>query len=207
MCRPPLTLAFVALVAAACSPSTSGVNQTPPDLLPAARDLGRDCTNSPTNRLMNPSFESGDGMAVNSGVPASTITSWDGCCTGGNTTWAVTTASPFCGSRSIKVTSQNAQANVLSQTINSPADATKQFVVSGRVFVTTIDAGATIKLDIWDLMGNQVVTSSTALTTASSDWVPLMQTANVPTGGRYQVRINTSGNVEAFVDDLSLIVP
>jgi hypothetical protein len=197
---------FVSLVAAGCSPSTSGVNPTPPDLLPAARDLGRDCTNPPLNRVMNPSFESGDGMAVNTGVPASTIASWDGCCTGGNTSWAISALSPYCGSRSVKVTSMNAQANVLSQSITSPGDVGKQFVVAGRVFVTTIDAGATIKLDIWDLMANQVVISTTALTTASSDWVPLMQTAMVPTGGRIQVRINTSGNVEAFVDDLSLLI-
>lgn len=206
-----LARVFVSLVASAisggCSPTTSGVNPTPPDLSSTSRDLGRDCTNPAANRLMNPGFETGDGTANNTGAPASTITNWDGCCSGGTTTWTVSMMSPYCGSRAIKVMSMNAQANVLSQSFNSPGDAGKQVAVSGHVFVTTIDATATIKLDVWDLMTNQVVNSSAALTTTSSDWVTLMLNAAVPAGGRYQVRINTSGSVEAYVDDLSLIIP
>lgn len=207
MSRTGLVLAFSSLVGSACSPTTSGVNPTPPDLASTSRDLGRDCTNPAANRLMNPGFESGDGMANNTGAPVSTISMWDGCCTGGNTTWTVSTMSPSCGSRAVKVTAMNAVATVLSQSFNSPGDAGKQLTVSGRVFVTAIDATSTIKIDIWDLMTNMAVNSTSALTTISSDWVTLMQTAQVPAGGRYQVRINTSGNVEAFVDDLSLILP
>lgn len=208
MFRAHLPVVFVSLVASACSPTTSGVNPTPPDLGSTSRDLGRDCTNPASNRLMNPGFESGDGVANNTGAPASTISMWDGCCSsGGMSSWTVSTLSPSCGSRSIKVSSNAAQAHVLSQSFNSPGDAGKAFTVSGRVFVATIDAAATIKLDVWDLMTSQVVTSTSALTTVSSDWVTLMQSAAVPASGRYQVRINTSGTVEAYVDDLSLIIP
>lgn len=207
MSRPTWAFFLAVVVAAGCSPTTSGVNPTPPDLAPGARDLSRDCSNLTGNRLQNPSFESGDGSANNMATPPSTIAQWTGYGAGGTTTYTVTQTSPRCGTRAVKVDSANAAANVLLQRITSPADAGKQFQLAGWVFVTTTDATSQLKLDIWDLTANQVATSTVALTSTTNDWVQLSKTASVPTGGDFQVRINSTGNLQAFVDDLLLVIP
>jgi hypothetical protein len=189
----------------------SGVNPIPPDLAPALRDLGRDCSNlaGPAgNRLQNPSFEAGDGSANSMANPASTIASWTGYGgTGaGTTSWTVSQMSTYCGSRAVKVTGTGSVSHVLLQTFNSPGDAGHQFLLTGRVFVTAIDASGGIKLDMWDLLTGSMTTSTLALTMTSSDWVTLSQSGSIPPGGNFQVRINNSGNVEAYVDDLALVI-
>lgn len=208
MLRSLSALVFPALVAAGCSPMTGGGNQPPQDLSQSTHDLQRDCTLPSNNRIMNPTFEMDSGVANNKAMPASSIGSWTGCCSMGtiDTNWTVLDASPRCGKRSVKVASVNANQNVLLQEFNSPSDAGHQFQLSGWFFVTTIDATGSIKLDIFDRTANAISSTTQPLQQTSSDWVQLQVTGTIPAGGFYQARISSSGNVEAYVDDVSLVV-
>ena len=113
-----------------------------------ARDMGM-CPIDSQNLLQNPGFETpsvepdGNGKAVNTGSPASSIPGkWDGCCnqSGGGTTWMVSLGTPRCGLRSLQVTSTSATANVLNQSLQLPSKVGKTLTASAYVFVQQASA-------------------------------------------------------------------
>jgi len=202
------------LLPAGCSPVTSGGDGPPRDLSAVSRDLGAGCMDVPANLLLNPSFEGPgtgadpNGSAKNTGSPASTIPSWDGCCNqaNGGTQWTVTPTVARCGTRSVQVQSTSADKNVLNQTFDRSGDAGKAFQLSGWVFVTQNPSGQ-ILLDVFDLNTNNVVGSTLAEKSTTSDWFELKQSGTVPAGGKFQVRIFSTGTLQAYVDDLALVIP
>jgi len=180
-----------------------------------ARDMGM-CPIDSQNLLQNPGFETpsvepdGNGKAVNTGSPASSIPGkWDGCCnqSGGGTTWMVSLGTPRCGLRSLQVTSTSATANVLNQSLQLPSKVGKTLTASAYVFVQQASAGAKIGLDIWDLGANKVIASSPTIAQSTADWQKLELSVPVPSGGNFQLRINTSGTLTAYVDDPSVLIP
>lgn len=202
-------------LALACNPTTSSVEGGTPDLAMQARDMGM-CPIDPQNLLQNPGFETpsvepdGNGKAVNTGTPASSIPGkWDGCCSqsGGGTTWTVSLGTPRCGLRSLLVSSTSANANVLNQTLQQPAKVGKTLTASAYVFVQQASAGAKLGLDIWDLTANKVIASSPTISQSTADWQKLELSIPVPSGGNFQLRINTSGTLTAYVDDPSVLIP
>jgi hypothetical protein len=211
MVRTPFYTLIVCFIAAGCAPQTNSNNLPPAqDLSAVQHDLGPDCSDTGTNLLINPSFEmNSSGSANNTGNPASTIASWNGCCSGGGgTTWQITQLVSHCGKNSISVQSTNATTNVLVQGLNMSGDAGMTFHLSGWLFVSQIGTGGQILLDVFDLTKNAVVASTVALSATTSDWFQLAQSGTVPTGGNFQVRINNSGTIQqAYVDDVSLTIP
>lgn len=195
----------------ACSPATQGTDGTPPDLAGVERDMTPICTEVVGNLLGNPGFEASiGGTASNLGGSASSIPNWQGCCgTMQTTTYEVTSTQRYCGERSVRVTgSSEAMMNVLFQGLTRPGDAGKTFVLSGWVNVTSITGGE-ISLDVFNLNSTpaSIVAPTVSLKNVSSGWFELRATGTMPTGGNVQIRINTSGNIEAFVDNLSLRIP
>lgn len=196
---------------------TNGGSGPSPDLSLARHDLGASCADVTGNLLANSSFETEvtgadpNGKANNTGSPASTIPGmWDGCCgTPQTTQWSVTQTASRCGGRSVEVKSTGASLNVLSQAIVpvQTGNAGKTFTLSGYAFVTAASSGGQLLLDVFDLMTNQPLSPTTlALASPTSDWTELRVTGTVPAGAKLQVRINTSGNVTAYVDDLAFTI-
>jgi hypothetical protein len=187
-------------------------DQSPPD------DLGGDCPAVPGNLASNPSFESSltgggpDGEANNTGKPPSTIAGpWLGCCpqrTDGGTQWSVTQEVGHCGARSLAVKSTMAAANFLFQPISDQsASAGKTFRLSGFVHVIQTGNPGQISCEVWDGATLKTIASTEVLTAPTSGWLAVMQSGTVPYGGRLQVRISSSGDVQAYVDDLVLVIP
>lgn len=185
------------------------------DLAAASGDLGSDCLGDPGNLIMNPSFEvprSGpnpNGEANNTGDPRSTIPGpWSGCClqaTDGGTTWTVTQKVTRCGLRSLQVQSKTADGNQLAQQLPEQLDsAGSPFLLSGHVLVLSTAGGGRIQLEVWDAAEQVKIGSTGTLGEPTAAWVPLSHRGMMPRGGRLQVRISSSGNVLAFVDDLLL---
>lgn len=198
------------LVLAACSPVTASVDEKARDLAPVQRDLGT-CLDRFQNLVKNPSFEAeSDGMAHNTGAPVSTISDWDGCCTlaGSDTVWTVSKMHAHCGTNAVLVKSQNASAHVLNQTFHRPGDVGQAFVLSGWIWMQDAGADARLKLDVWDLHApEKKVAETEALTSANMSWFRIKVGGTVPNDGNFQVRINSSGSLVAYVDDLSLVIP
>jgi hypothetical protein len=204
----------VSVLCLACSPKTGTVDGNSQDLGMQARDLGM-CASDPLNQLQNPGFETpsvepdGNGKAVNTGMPASSIPGkWDGCCNqaGGGTAWLISTTMPRCGLRSLTVTSTAATANVLNQTLQVPTLVGKSLRASAYVFVSQVGTGGKIQLDVWDLGASKVIASSPTITTTTPDWQRLDLSVPVPSGGNVQLRINSSGTINAVVDDPSVLI-
>lgn len=195
---------------------TNGGDGPAQDLSIVRHDLGISCADVAGNLLVNSSFETAatgsdpNGKANNTGSPPSTVPGgWDGCCGATMTTqWSVTQTAARCGANSLQVQSTNASLNVLSQALPvQAANAGKTFTLTGYAFVTSASSGGKILLDVFDLTANQPLTPTTlALASPTSDWTKLTVTGTVPAGGKLQARINTSGNVVAYVDDLSYTV-
>lgn len=211
-----LCAAGVIAVGAGCSPSTHSVADggAVQDFGPRVRDMSS-CLPPPSNYLLNPDFEApssqaadGNGVAKNTGSPASTIPSWDGCCSQGlgGTTWTVTQGMPRCGGRSLSLVSTMATTNVLNQALDLRAQAGRTLRISGWVFVTQADPGASLKLDVFNLGNSALVALTPPQTQTTADWTQLVATGTVPGNDRVQVRINTSGSLSAVVDDLVLTI-
>jgi hypothetical protein len=177
-------------------------------------DLGPDCAASPGNLIANPSFEtpatgtSGDGTADNTGEPASTIPGpWTGCCSqvDGGTTWSVSRTAALCGERSLEVMSADADGSSLLQLLAAQsASSGKSFELSGAVHLVQAGTGGSILLEATDGTGRIRLAATDALRSPTASWVQLSQTGSVPSTGRIQVRITSTGNLHAYVDDLTL---
>lgn len=194
---------------------TNGGNGPTPDLSLVKHDLGSSCADVTGNLLVNPSFEAAaggsdpNGKANNTGAPVSTIPDWDGCCGGTMMTlWSVTDKAARCGGRSIQIESTGASLNVLSQVLPvQTGNVGKTFTLSGYIYVTSTSGGGQILLDIFDLTTNMPLSPTTvALAAPTNDWTERRVTGTVPAGAKLQVRINTSGNVTAYVDDLAFTI-
>ncbi len=169
------------------------------------------CTEVVGNLLGNPGFEASlSGTASNIGSATSSIPNWKGCCgTSQTTTYDVNSTQRYCGERSVRVSgTSGATQNVLIQDLNRPGDAGKTFILSGWVNVTNITGGE-ISLDLFNLNATPpaIVAPTVSLKNITNGWFELRATGSMPTGGNVQIRINTSGSLEAFVDNLSLRIP
>jgi hypothetical protein len=193
-------------------------NRQPPADQSAPSDLGVDCQEVPGNLASNPSFESAvtggstNGEANNTGKPRSTIAGpWTGCCpqmTDGGTQWSVTQEVAHCGERALEVHSTLAEDNVLFQQISDQsANAGKTFQLSGFVHVIQAENSGQLSCEVWDGATMTTLASTEVLTAPTSGWLAVRQSGTVPYGGRLQVRIRSSGDVEAYVDDLVLVIP
>lgn len=177
-------------------------------------DLDPDCAAIPGNLIANPSFEtpaagsSGDGTADNTGEPASTIPGpWSGCCSqvDGGTVWSISRTAALCGGRSLEVMSAGADGNSLLQLLaDQSASYGRSFELSGSVHLTQISMGGSILLEATDGTGRLKLAATDALRSPTASWVQLSQTGAVPRTGRIQVRITSTGNLKAYVDDLTL---
>lgn len=176
-------------------------------------DLSTACAEVSGNLVVNPSFETpaasgGDGTADNTGEPASTIPGpWSGCCSQsyGGTQWSVTQSAARCGGRSLQVQSATADGNSLVQSLTDQSvNYGKTFELSGSVHLTQASDGGSILLEATDGTGRIRLAATEALQAPSSGWVQLSQTGTVPRTGRIQVRITSTGSLEAYVDDLAL---
>lgn len=201
-----------------CGPTMSSVEGGGEDLGATTRDLrSANCEPTAGNLLVNPGFEvaaaqgDGNGQAKNTGLPPSTISGWDGCCTqamaANGTTWLVTQSMPRCGLRAVFVSSSAATENVLDQTLTRGADVGRDFVASGWVYLYEVGSGAQLKLDVFDDTAKQAIYSSTVLSALTPGWTQLTVTGKIPAAGRVQLRVNSSGTLKALVDDLAFTVP
>lgn len=186
--------------------------------LAAPSDLAVDCQDVPGNLVSNPSFESSvtgggpNGMANNTGSPRSTIAGpWNGCCpqtTDGGTQWSVTQEVAHCGEKSLAVQSAMAETNVLIQGVSDQsANVGKPFRLSGFVHVIQTGNPGQISCEVWDGKAMTKLVSTEVLTSPTSGWLAVGQSGQVPYGGMLQVRISSSGDVQAYVDDLVLVIP
>jgi hypothetical protein len=202
-----LTLSFLS----ACSPTTEGVGDGgSEDFSLRSRDM-LSCEAPAGSLLMNGGFEAptmqaanGNGQARNTGNPASTIPSWDGCCNqaSGGTTWTVITTMPRCGTRAVSISSSSATDNVLNQSLDLRAHVGRSYRLVGWFFVSQAMPAAGLQLDVFNFDTSAVAAASSVLTQGTADWTPLMLTGTVPAGGRLQARITTSGTLSAVADDL-----
>lgn len=191
--------------------------QAPSADLSAPGDLGTECQQVAGNLISNASFESStggssDGEANNTGSPRSTIAGpWIGCCpqmNDGGTQWAVSQEAARCGVRSLAVQSTQAAANVLVQTApDQSASAGRTFQLSGFVHVIQAGNPGQISCEVWDSSTMTTLASTEVLTAPTSGWLSVMLSGTVPYGGKLQVRISSSGDVQAYVDDLVLVIP
>ena len=181
-------------------------------------DLGVGCPDVPGNLASNSSFESSltgggpTGEANNTGKPGSTIAGpWTGCCpqmTDGGTQWSVTQEVAHCGGRALAVQSAMAEDNVLFQQISDQsANVGKTFRLSGFVHVIQAGNPGQIACEVWDGATMTTLASTEVLTAPTSGWLAVMQSGTVPYGGRLQVRISSTGHIQAYVDDLVLVIP
>lgn len=199
-----------------CAPSMSGVGGSGEDLGATTRDLGQvSCVEVPNNLLVNPGFEvvavgegDGNGRAKNTGSPASTIPLWDGCCnqSPGGTEWLVTQGMPRCGVRAVFVSSTTANDNVLNQMLTRGSDVGRSFQASAWVYLQEASAGAQLKLDVFDDVAKAVLRSSDPLTAATAGWTQLTLSGQIPSGGRVQLRLVSTGTLKALADDLVFTV-
>lgn len=191
--------------------------QPPPAELGASADLAVDCQDVAGNLIKNPSFEAftaagaPGGTANNTGYPRSTITGpWDGCCSqmgSGGTQWIVTQKSARCGARSLAVQSTMAEANMLSQGLaDQGASVAKVFHFSAYVWVEQIGSGR-IAWEVWDGATQTLLSSTEEITVPTDGWLYVVQSGTVPDSGKLQVRISSTGDVQAYVDDLVLLIP
>jgi hypothetical protein len=180
--------------------------------------LSTDCMDVPGNLVQNPSFEvlatgpNPNGRANNTGDPSSTIPGpWSGCCvqtSGGGTTWTVSPDHARCGQRSLEAMSKAADTNTLSQRLaDQPDGGGKPFVLSGFVFVQGTGGGGRIVIEVVELMTQMRIAATETLSGPTTDRVALRQRGVVPRSGQMQLRISSSGNVVAHVDDLALRNP
>lgn len=204
-----VTVAVLGL-AAGCAPATQGTEGTPPDLAGVERDMAPVCTAVVGNLLSNPGFEASmTGSTTNIGSGTSTIPSWRGCCgMAQTTTYDVVASQRYCGERSISVSGgTGATANVLIQDVTRASDVGKTFLVSGWLNVTSVGAAGEISLDVFDNGAKTVVAPTVSLKNTTNGWFELRASGTVPTGGNLQVRINSSGTIQAFVDELVFRIP
>ncbi len=199
------------LGASACAPTTKTTDGTPPDLAGVERDMAANCNAVVGNLLSNPGFEASlTGSSTNLGSGTSSIPSWKGCCgTVQTTNYDVVSAQRYCGERSISINSgQGATANVLIQDVTRSSDVGKTFLVSGWVNVTSVGSGGEIGLDVFDNGGPKVVVAPTvSLRNTTNGWFELRASGTVPAGGNLQVRISSSGIIQAFADELVFRIP
>jgi hypothetical protein len=169
------------------------------------------CTSVVGNLLSNPGFEASmTGSTTNLGAGTSTIPSWRGCCgTAQTTSYNVVAVQRYCGERSIQISGgTGATANVLIQDVTRSSDVGKTFLVSGWLNVTSVGSGGEISLDVFDNGGPKAVVAPTVvLKNTTNGWFELRASGTVPAGGNLQVRINSSGVIEAFADELVFRIP
>jgi hypothetical protein len=205
----------LSLLAVGCAPKTNDLGTISQDMAATSRDMAINCTAAVGNYLLNPDFEtpasgaSQNGTASNVAATASTIPSWTGCCgTSTTTTYTIQTTSPHCGSRAVKVASAGANADVLLQVPTLTGKGGQTFHLSGAVWVQPQTNGGTLQLDVFDLTAKAIVASSVVLNAATADWFTITPVVGtLPAAANVQVRINTTGNITALVDDLALTVP
>lgn len=208
-CGAAASIGLLGSLLAACSPSTMSTDGTPPDLAGVPVDMTAVCTDVVGNQLGNPGFEASiTGTASNIGGSASSIPNWQGCCgTMQTTTYEVNSMQRYCGERSVRVNSSStASQNVLHQALNLAASANKTFILSGWVNVTG-PSGGEISLDLFDVSKTAIVAPTVSLKNGTNGWFELRATGTMPAGGNVQVRISSSGTIEAYVDQLSLRIP
>jgi len=206
----------LSLAAAACAPQNSAVDGAAADFSQQWRDLGS-CDPLPQNLLGNPGFEEpspsqpdGNGQASSTGNPPSSIPGnalgpWDGCCSQrlGSTTWTVGTARARCGLRAVTVAADQALASVLSQRLDLAGYGGRGVRATAWAQLTQAASGGELALDLFDLTTRQVVASSLGLP-ATGDFRLLVVQGQVPTGGALQLRLSSTGTLEAIVDDTAL---
>jgi hypothetical protein len=207
---PALALAFaLGLGLPGCKPVTmTGEEEPAEDLAPRSVDLSS-CKPVIGLPFVNPSFEESQGFANNTGAPASTIKGWDGCCNdqgqGLTTTWTVLRDEGRCGGQAVSITSTSARGDVLNQGLR-PADAAgRSFTLTAWVKISSIGAGGSLLLDLFDLNGGAVVAASPTLSQVQEAWVPLSVVGQMPPGMPWvQIRFKSSGTLRALADDVSL---
>jgi hypothetical protein len=186
------------------------------DAAEAHPDLGGDCAEAPDNLIMNPSFETpaggaGEGRADNTGEPSSTIPGpFSGCCSqsDGGTVWVVFRGTRRCGARSLQVQSTRAATNYLSQDLTDQSvNFGRPFELSGSVLVTQVGGGGYLVLEVWEGAGRSQLATTAEVGAPTDGWLRLSQRGTVPRTGRLQLRIRSSGDVQAYVDDLLLRIP
>ncbi|HNN91148.1 MAG TPA: hypothetical protein PKI03_02720 [Pseudomonadota bacterium] len=199
------------LFALACAPATQSTEGTPPDLAGVERDMAPVCTTVTGNLLTNPGFEASlMGSTTNLGAGSSTIPGWRGCCgTTQTTTYDVVSSQRYCGERSVSISSsQGATSNVLIQDAMRGSDVGKTFLVSAWLNVTSVGAGGEIGLDVFDNgTPKAVVAPTVSLKNPTNGWFELRASGTVPTGGNLQVRITSSGTIQAYADELVFRIP
>lgn len=194
-----------------CHPPTNGVDGSEQDYRVVVPDSSPSCGTQSGEQLSNGSFEEGMGSAYNGGQPPTTIAgAWDGCCNadnqGQNTTWQVTSLMAHCGMQAIALSSNaSANDNVLVQSHLIDGGGSKGFTLTGWFLVQSAMA-AQIQLDLFDLTGKQILSTSPPLSGATAGWVSLTATGTLPAGASpsVQARVNNTGALTAFVDDISL---
>lgn len=227
-----VALALAVPLLPACAPKNQPVDsdgggvedlaRAPRDLLPPAdlltpADLSPGCGPVAGNRITNPSFEAdvlpGLYTARSSDdeiTTKSTISGWRGCCPPSAASSYQVVAGGCSGAQALQVSSTNASANVVLQSV-SPADGGgKRALVRVYARVLSIDAGGSLALDLFDVTGKAVLGTSAALTaiTPGLTYAPLELSANLPAGTpSLQVRVVTSGTLRAYIDDFALTLP
>jgi hypothetical protein len=194
---------------------TSGGDDSAADLAPREADLAS-CAPPAGNLLVNASFESGGGSARNTGAPASSIASWDGCCNldsqGLTTTWQVTQGvqAARCGGQALSVTSTAAHGDVLNQILTISDGAGRDFTLTAWARVSRAEAGGgyppALTADLFDLTGSRILVTAPPLADASPEWRQVTAGGQLPQGAapRVQVRLYARGTVTALVDDVAL---
>ena len=105
------------------------------------------------------------------------------------------------------VSSTNASANVLDQALPM-GNVGKTFLLSGWVNVTSVTGTGQIALDVFDDGTPKAVAATTvALKATTNSWFQLSVSGVVPASGNLRVRINSSGTLTAFVDDIVYRIP